>query len=105
MSAYHEPVLAEETLAFLLTDLEGTYVDGTVGGGGHAERICENLGPGGRLIGMDADEDAIEESRRRLQRFGSRVTLVRGNFRHIASGLGKLNAGPLSGILLDLGVS
>lgn len=105
MSTYHEPVLAEETLAFLLTDREGTYVDGTVGGGGHAEKICENLGPRGRLIGLDADGDAIDESRARLERFGSRVTLLRGNFRRLASGLGELKLNRLSGILLDLGVS
>jgi 16S rRNA (cytosine1402-N4)-methyltransferase len=105
MSTYHEPVLAEETLAMLMTDRDGTYVDGTVGGGGHAEMICEHLGPRGRLIGIDADADAIEASRVRLERFGSRVTLIRGNFRHIVSELGTRGAKQLAGIVLDLGVS
>lgn len=105
MSTYHEPVLAEETLALLITDRDGIYVDGTVGGGGHAEKICEHLGPRGRLIGIDADADAIEASHIRLERFGSRVTLIRANFRHIASELGTLGVHRLAGIVLDLGVS
>jgi len=105
MSAYHEPVLAEETLALLLTDREGVYVDGTVGGGGHAEEICSQLGPLGHLIGFDADAEAIEASRARLERFGSRVTLIRANFRDAASELKARGVQQLAGILLDLGVS
>ncbi len=105
MPTYHEPVMADETLAFLLTDRDGAYVDGTVGGGGHAEKICESLSPRGRLIGIDADAEAIEESRKRLERFGSRVVLIRGNFRNFASELKTLGAGQVAGILLDLGVS
>jgi 16S rRNA (cytosine1402-N4)-methyltransferase len=105
MSVYHEPVLAEEALSLLITDREGVYVDGTIGGGGHAEKICEHLGPRGRLIGIDADADAIEECRERLKRFGSQATLIRGNFRFVASELKTLEVQQLAGILLDLGVS
>ncbi len=105
MSTYHESVLVGETLSLLINNREGTYVDGTVGGGGHAEKICENLGSRGRLIGLDADADAVEESRIRLQRFGSRVTLVRGNFRGIAAELALMGVQRCAGILLDLGVS
>jgi 16S rRNA (cytosine1402-N4)-methyltransferase len=105
MSTYHEPVLAEETLALLITDRDGLYVDGTVGGGGHAEKICEHLGPRGRLIGIDSDADAIEASQTRLERFGSRVTLIRTNFRHIVSELETRGVKQLAGIVLDLGVS
>jgi 16S rRNA (cytosine1402-N4)-methyltransferase len=105
MSTYHEPVLAQETLALLITDRGGVYVDCTVGGGGHAEKICEQLDPRGRLIGLDADAEALEESRNRLGRFGSQVTLVRCNFRHIASELEALGTRQTAGILLDLGVS
>jgi 16S rRNA (cytosine1402-N4)-methyltransferase len=105
MSAYHEPVLAEETLALLLTDREGVYVDCTVGGGGHAEMICELLGSRGRLIGIDADGEALEETGRRLKGFASQVTLIRGNFRHTASELHALGVRHCAGVLLDLGVS
>jgi len=105
MSKYHEPVLAEEMLSLLINDREGTYVDGTVGGGGHAEKICENLAPMGRLFGFDADADAVEESSVRLKRFGSQVTLIRGNFRGIAAALASIGVQKCAGILLDLGVS
>jgi 16S rRNA (cytosine1402-N4)-methyltransferase len=105
MSTYHEPVLAEETLSLLITDREGTYVDGTLGGGGHAEKICECLGSGGRLIGIDADAEAIEESRKRLDRFAPHVTLIRGNFRNVRSELESLGTPRVHGIVLDLGVS
>jgi 16S rRNA (cytosine1402-N4)-methyltransferase len=105
MSTYHEPVLTEEMLALLITDRDGTYVDGTVGGGGHAEKICEQLGTRGRLIGIDADADAIEASRIRLERFGSRVTLIRANFRHMLPELGTRGVPQAAGIVLDLGVS
>ncbi len=105
MSTYHEPVLAAETLSLLMTDREGTYVDGTVGGGGHAEKICGALSGRGRFIGIDADAEALAESRTRLEPFGSRVTLVRGNFRHVASELNALGIGHVAGIVLDLGVS
>jgi 16S rRNA (cytosine1402-N4)-methyltransferase len=105
MSAYHEPVLAEETLALLLTDREGVYVDCTVGGGGHAEKICEHLGIRGRLIGIDADGEALEETERRLKGFAPQVTLIRGNFRHVVSELGALGVQQCAGLLLDLGVS
>jgi len=105
MSTYHEPVLAEEMLALLITDRDGIYVDGTVGGGGYAEMIFGRLGPRGRLIGMDADAEAIEESRLRLNRSDPRVILVRANFSRLASELGALGIHRLAGIVLDLGVS
>jgi 16S rRNA (cytosine1402-N4)-methyltransferase len=105
MSTYHEPVLAAETLSLLITDRDGTYVDGTVGGGGHAEKICLALGTRGRLVGIDADADALAESRMRLERFGSQVNLVRGNFRNVVSELNALGISRVAGIVLDLGVS
>ena len=105
MSTYHEPVLCAEALRYLLTDREGTYVDATVGGGGHAEAICGRLGPGGRLIGFDADSDAIVEAEKRLLRFSPRYTLIRENFRSIKNALASRGVAGAAGILLDLGVS
>lgn len=98
----HIPVMAETAVELLLPRPGGLYVDGTVGTGGHAELI---LGAGdGRteLVGVDRDPGAIAEARARLAPFGSRATLVCGNFRDIASFLGGRKA---DGVLLDLGVS
>ena len=102
MATYHEPVLCREALSFLLTDKDGVYVDGTLGSGGHAESICEQLSPRGRLIGFDADGDAIAEAGKRLQRFGERVTIVEANFRLLRE---RLAGAKIAGLLLDLGVS
>src|SRR5688572_11650419 len=98
-------VLADEAMEHLAPHTEKTYVDGTLGGGGHAERILELSGPAGRLIGIDRDVQAIDAARVRLERFGDRVILVHGRFGEIASLLDELGEGPVDGILLDLGVS
>ena len=78
----HVPVLLWECIEGLNIDPNGIYVDGTLGRGGHSERIAERL-QGGRLVGVDRDSTAIKESGERLERFGERVTLVKGNFRDI----------------------
>jgi 16S rRNA (cytosine1402-N4)-methyltransferase len=105
MSAYHEPVLRAEALRYLLTDRDGIYVDATVGGGGHAEAICGLLGTQGKLIGFDADGDAIAEAETRLFRYSPQVTLIRENFRFIKNALAARAVGGVAGILFDLGVS
>lgn len=102
---YHVPVLRDEAIGFLITDPSRTYVDATVGGGGHAEGICKLLQRTGRLICFDADKDAIEFSRKRLAQFGDRATLVSSNFRNLKSELKALQVNEISGLLLDLGVS
>jgi 16S rRNA (cytosine1402-N4)-methyltransferase len=83
----------------------GTYVDGTVGGGGHAGEILRHTAPGGLLIGIDVDDDALRESEERLRPFGHRKILVKGNFADIGAILESLNIREVDGILLDLGVS
>ncbi len=83
----------------------GIYVDGTVGGGGHAGEILRHSAPGGLLIGLDIDDDALRESEERLRPFGSRKILVKGNFAEIDTILASLNIREVDGILLDLGVS
>lgn len=105
MSTYHEPVLCVEALGFLLTERDGVYVDGTIGGGGHAEKICEWLGPAGRLIGCDADQDAVNAAGERLAGFGKKVTILRTNFRDLPGELALRGITAVHGILLDLGVS
>jgi len=105
MQVYHEPVLCEEVLELLLVKADGIYVDATIGGGGHAARVCEFLSEQGRLIGFDSDSDAIEEASKGLARFGNRVMLIRANFRRMREELRARGIEKVSGVLLDLGVS
>jgi 16S rRNA (cytosine1402-N4)-methyltransferase len=104
-ATYHEPVLRDEVLSSLVTDPGGTYVDATVGGGGHAEEICKHLEGDGRLICFDLDEDALTASRERLRRFEHRVTFVRANFGGLREELRARGILSIRGLLLDLGVS
>jgi 16S rRNA (cytosine1402-N4)-methyltransferase len=105
MYVYHTPVLLAETLQFLNPQPAGIYVDATVGSGGHAEAILNLLSEGGKLIGFDADRDAIEFAGNRLKQFGGRVTLVQENFRNMKFILRDLKVDSIDGLLLDLGVS
>lgn len=97
--------MLNETLEHLVTTPNGIYVDGTLGGGGHAEKICERLDANGILIGIDADTDAIHEAGKRLQRFQSKIQLVNENTAHIETILRSRNISTINGLLLDLGVS
>lgn len=105
MSVFHEPVLVEEVLSFLPRPEGAVYVDGTVGGGGHALRILEETSPDARLIGIDRDDEALGESEERLRAFRGRVVLVRGDFADMGTFLGDLGIRKVDGVLLDLGVS
>ena len=78
-SGYHAPVMAREVMDLLRPERGGTFLDGTLGGGGHAEALLER-GPQARLIGVDRDPDALAEASARLRRFGDRFTPVRANF-------------------------
>jgi len=102
---YHEPVLITEVLEHLITDTGAAYVDATVGGGGHAEGICQRLQISGRLICFDADEDALSHARKHLDRFGGRVEFVHANFTRMKSELNTRKIDAVRGILFDLGVS
>jgi 16S rRNA (cytosine1402-N4)-methyltransferase len=101
----HEPVMLQEVLAGLAVRPGGRYVDCTVNGGGHAEAILEAASPGGSLLGIDEDPDALAMSRDRLARFGSAVALVQGNFRNVDSICRERDFEPVNGILFDLGLS
>ena len=101
----HRSVLLEETVASLNIKPDGIYVDGTLGGGGHALEVCRHLGEGGRLIGIDQDQDAIAAASLRLRDYRDKVTIVKSNYENIRSVLEELKIPGVDGICLDLGVS
>ena len=101
----HKSVLLYETVDSLIIRPDGIYVDGTLGGGGHAYEVCRRLGEHGRLIGIDQDADAIAAATKRLEPFADKVTVVRSNYENIASVLHELGIEKVDGIYLDLGVS
>lgn len=105
MEFKHKSVLLDETIENLCIKPDGIYVDGTLGGGGHSYEICKRLGEGGRLIGIDQDEDAIKAAGLRLNEFKDKVTIVRDNYRNISDVLKNLSISHVDGIVLDLGVS
>lgn len=105
MEFAHKSVLLEETIDNLNIKPDGIYVDGTLGGAGHSEQIVKRLGEGGRLIGIDQDEDAIAAASKRLEPYGDKVTIVRDNYQNFRRILDELNIQKVDGILLDLGVS
>lgn len=105
MDFEHIPVLLIETIDSLNIKPDGIYVDGTLGGAGHSYHICEKLTNGGRLIGIDQDEEAIAAATKRLEPFKERVTIVRNNYVNMPQVLKDLGIDKVDGILLDIGVS
>jgi 16S rRNA (cytosine1402-N4)-methyltransferase len=105
MTAIHIPVMVREVIDALAVRPGGRYVDGTAGEGGHAEAILEMASPGGQLLGIDRDPDALAVARERLGPYGENVTLVEGNYQDMATICRSRNFAPVDGILLDLGVS
>ena len=105
MEFKHVSILLEEVINELDIKENGTYVDGTLGGAGHASHVCARLGESGRFIGIDQDEDAIAASTKRLSQYGDKVTIVRDNYSNIQKVLYELNIDKVDGIVLDLGVS
>ncbi|HBB15667.1 MAG TPA: 16S rRNA (cytosine(1402)-N(4))-methyltransferase [Syntrophus sp. (in: bacteria)] len=105
MGVFHIPVMISEVIASLRCRAGAVYVDGTVGGGGHAEAILRGTAPDGMLIGIDTDEEALDEAAKRLAPFKNRTILVKGNFADMDAILTEMNIGKADGILLDLGVS
>lgn len=104
-SDYHRPVLLEASLASLALRPGSRVVDGTVGGGGHAEAMLRTIAPSGRLIGLDVDEEALAACAARLAPFGDRVHLERASFRELGRVLEELGVARVDAVLLDLGVS
>lgn len=100
----HQPVMVAEVLEALTVRPDGIYLDGTVGGGGHAHEIASRL-KNGLLIGLDCDPQALQIARVQLKPFEDRVTLIHANFSRLAVVLDELGIAHVNGILLDLGVS
>ena len=105
MTFQHYSVLLNETIEQLDIKENGIYVDGTLGGGGHASAVLQRLGDGGRLIGIDQDAAAIQAAGERLAPFGDKVTIVRSNYSAMPQVLEDLGIHGVDGIVLDLGVS
>jgi 16S rRNA (cytosine1402-N4)-methyltransferase len=105
MEVGHQPVMPSEVLVTLAPQPGSLQIDATVGGGGHTERILEAASPDGRVLGLDADEAAVERVGRRLARFGDRLVLRRSNFRELAEVAPAAGFGAVDGMLFDLGLS
>ena len=101
----HVPVLLAETVARLVTEPGGWYVDGTAGAGGHAAAILAAAGLDARLLALDRDADALELARAALAPFGDRVVLERADFAGLAAVAARHGVREVRGVLLDLGVS
>lgn len=105
MEFSHVSVLAAEVIEALAPERGGIFVDCTAGGGGHSFEIAKRLPEGSRLICLDRDDDAIEACSKRLAPYSDKVTIVKSNFRNIASALDMLGIEKIDGVMWDLGVS
>ena len=105
MTFRHVSAMLDEAVTCLSCRPGGIYVDGTLGGAGHARAICERIKPNGRFIGVDRDHAAIANARPLLEPYGIEVHLFHGNFVHLPDYLNQLNIQAVDGILLDLGLS
>lgn len=102
---YHVPVMRDEALALLNPQASQVFVDATTGGGGHAAAIAARIIPGGRLIGLDQDPEALREAEQALASYGETVTLVQARFDELPDVLDRLKIVHVNGVLFDLGVS
>jgi len=105
MEFKHTSVLLNETIDSLQIKPGGVYLDGTLGGGGHAYEVCKRLNEEGRFFGIDQDADAIAAAGKRLEEFGDKVTIIRNNYCNAKEALKAYGVDKVDGILLDLGVS
>ena len=105
MEFNHYSVLLNETIENLNIKPDGIYVDGTLGGGGHAYQVASRLSEKGRLIGIDQDADAIAAAGERLKEFGDKITIIRSNYANMKEELHRIGVEKVDGIVLDLGVS
>jgi 16S rRNA (cytosine1402-N4)-methyltransferase len=102
---FHAPVLAAPVVDLLLAPASEVIVDATLGDGGHSLALLEKAGAALRVIGIDADAEALATAKSRLANYGERFQAVQGNFRSLASLLATFGVAPVDGVLADLGVS
>ena len=102
-TSYHEPVLLAEAVEVLISDPNGVYIDGTLGGGGHSTEILKSLSQSGKVFGIDQDDDALRTATSRIN--DNRFKAVKGNFGYMDMLIPREYRGNIAGILLDLGVS
>jgi 16S rRNA (cytosine1402-N4)-methyltransferase len=105
MAFAHASVMAQEVVRLLGPETPKRYLDGTVGGGGHAEQILIDSSPEGRVLGLDRDAEAVAAAQERLSRFGKRVTVRRENFSAAKEILHEIGWETVDGVVLDLGIS
>jgi 16S rRNA (cytosine1402-N4)-methyltransferase len=106
MEFVHQPVLVKEVLQYLVPKANENFIDCTLGGGGHAQKILELTGPNGKLLGIDLDPEAIKAAKEKLRSFGDRVRLVNDNFKNLKQIIAETSGfNQIDGILLDLGLS
>lgn len=105
MGFQHVSVLPEEAVRYLVPKAGGVYVDGTLGGGGHAKKILEASAPDGIVFGLDRDREALTAATERLRSFGGRFQAIHTNFAEVEKALAQIRIAEIDGMLLDLGVS
>ncbi len=102
---YHIPILGLDVSKNLITDPKGIYIDATLGGGGHADILLNQLHSESRLIGIDRDTEALKTATARLSKFNDRVTVIQSPFWHLQHILTNLGISRIHGVLFDLGLS
>jgi len=105
MAFGHVSVMAQEVVRYLQPAPHRRYLDGTLGGGGHAEQILIDSSPDGQVLGLDWDDEALAAARKRLERFGERLTTRQANFSSAREALSEAGWPSVHGVVLDLGVS
>lgn len=105
MDFSHKPIMLRQCVEGLDIRPDGTYLDCTVGGGGHSYAIASRLGENGRLVAIDKDDDALAAAKKRLAEFGGKVIFAKSDFKRAVQVLDSLGIGKISGVLMDLGVS
>ena len=101
----HVPVLLKEVVENIITKKDGIYIDGTLGLGGHTQKILENLDKKGRVVGFDKDVENLERAKQKLKQYGNQLIFINNGFEHLKAELEELKIEKVSGVLLDLGLS